>query len=75
MKRYLRTESLDSQDSWRNIKGEIVLDKTAYLIFDDTVINKKSIKCTGIILIAYFLSWRHWRDDNIVAGNIKLFVG
>jgi len=32
---------LNSQDLWRNVKGEIIPDTTAYLIFDDTVINKK----------------------------------
>ena len=39
--RYLRIESLNSQDLWRNVKEEIVQDTEAYLIFDDTVINKK----------------------------------
>ena len=39
--RYLRTESLNSEDLWRNIKEEFVSDTEAYLIFDDTVINKK----------------------------------
>ena len=39
--RYLRTESLNSEDLWRNVKEEFVSDTEAYLIFDDTVINKK----------------------------------
>ena len=39
--RYLRYQSLDSQDLWRNVKEELVSDTAAYLIFDDTVINKK----------------------------------
>jgi hypothetical protein len=44
--RYLRTESLNSQYLWRNVcdpheKEELVSDTAAYLIFDDTVINKK----------------------------------
>ena len=39
--RYLRTESLNSQDLWRNVKEELLPDTAAYLIFDDTVINKK----------------------------------
>ncbi len=39
--RYLRVESLNSQDLWRNVKEEIVQSTEGYLIFDDTVINKK----------------------------------
>ena len=39
--RYLRTESLNSEDLWSNLKEEIVQNTAAYLIFDDTVINKK----------------------------------
>ncbi|NEQ76689.1 MAG: transposase [Okeania sp. SIO2C9] len=39
--RYLRTESLNSQDLWENVKKEIVQNTEAYLIFDDTVIKKK----------------------------------
>ena len=39
--RYLRTESLNSEDLWRNVKEEFVSNTEAYLIFDDTVINKK----------------------------------
>ena len=39
--RYLRTESLNSEDLWRNVQEEFVSDTEAYLIFDDTVINKK----------------------------------
>ena len=46
--RYLRIESLSflrngeqTQDLWRNVKEEIVQCTEAYLIFDDTVINKK----------------------------------
>ena len=39
--RYLRTEFLNSEDLWRNVKEEFVSDTEAYLIFDDTVINKK----------------------------------
>ena len=39
--RYLRTESLNSEDLWRNVKEEFISDTEAYLIFDDTVINNK----------------------------------
>ena len=39
--RYLRTESLNSEDLWSSLKEEIVQNTAAYLIFDDTVINKK----------------------------------
>ena len=44
--RYLRYQSLSSQDLWRNVcdpheKEELISDTAAYLIFDDTVINKK----------------------------------
>ena len=39
--RYLRTEFLNSEDLWRNVKEEFVSDTEAYLIFDDTVISKK----------------------------------
>ncbi|MGB3510494.1 MAG: transposase [Microcoleaceae cyanobacterium] len=39
--RYLRIDSLSSQDLWRNVKEEIVQCTESYLIFDDTVINKK----------------------------------
>ena len=39
--RYLRIANLNSLDLWRNVKEEIVTDKEGYLIFDDTVINKK----------------------------------
>ncbi|NER05936.1 MAG: hypothetical protein F6K17_26790 [Okeania sp. SIO3C4] len=39
--RYLRTESLNSQDLWENVKKEIIQNTEAYLIFDDTVIQKK----------------------------------
>ena len=35
-------ENLSSQDLWRNAQGEIVKTIEGYLIFDDTVINKKS---------------------------------
>ncbi len=31
-----------TQYLWRNVKNEIFQSKEAYLIFDDTVINKKS---------------------------------
>ena len=46
--RYLRTESLNflrnaaqTQDLWQNVKKEIVKNTEVYLIFDDTVIQKK----------------------------------
>ena len=39
--RYLKIANLNSLDLWRNVKEEIVTDKEGYLIFDDTVINKK----------------------------------
>ncbi|NEP74783.1 hypothetical protein [Okeania sp. SIO2G5] len=39
--RYLRIANLNSLDLWRNVKEEIVTDKEGYLIFDDTVLNKK----------------------------------
>ncbi|WP_287300980.1 transposase [Okeania sp. SIO2F5] len=39
--RYLRTESLNSQDLWQNVQKKIVQNTAAYLIFDDTVIKKK----------------------------------
>ena len=39
--RYLRYQSLNSEDLWRNVKEEFVSDTEAYLIFDDTVINNK----------------------------------
>ena len=39
--RYLKMEDLSSQDLWRNVKKEIVESLEGYLIFDDTVINKK----------------------------------
>ena len=44
--RYLRYQSLNSEDLWRNVcdpheKEELILDTAAYLIFDDTVINNK----------------------------------
>ena len=44
--RYLRYQSLNSEDLWRNVcdpheKEELISDTAAYLIFDDTVINKK----------------------------------
>ena len=44
--RYLRYQSLNSQDLWRNVcdpheKEELISDTAAYLIFDDTVINNK----------------------------------
>ncbi|WP_124143257.1 hypothetical protein [Okeania hirsuta] len=46
--RYLRIECLSflqnaaqTQDLWRNVKEEIVQCTEAYLIFDETVINKK----------------------------------
>ena len=58
--RYLRTESLNSEDLWRNVKEEFVSNTEAYLIFDDTVINKNM----DIILSLH--------DDNIVVMNIKL---
>ena len=34
-------ENLSSEDLWRNAQGEIVKTIEGYLIFDDTVINKK----------------------------------
>jgi len=37
----LRTEFLNSEDLWQNVKEEFVSDTEAYLIFDDTVISKK----------------------------------
>ncbi|NEQ41999.1 MAG: hypothetical protein F6K40_39815 [Okeania sp. SIO3I5] len=39
--RYLKIENFDHQDLWRNVQEEIVTDTESYLIFDDTVINKK----------------------------------
>ena len=39
--RYLRYQSLNSEDLWRNVKEEFASNTEAYLIFDDTVINKK----------------------------------
>ena len=39
--RYLRYQSLNSEDLWRNVKEEFVSNTEAYLIFDDTVINNK----------------------------------
>ncbi|NES68001.1 MAG: hypothetical protein F6K24_23525 [Okeania sp. SIO2D1] len=37
---FLRTAA-QTQDLWRNVKEEIVQCTEGYLIFDDTVINKK----------------------------------
>ncbi|NES67510.1 MAG: hypothetical protein F6K24_20845 [Okeania sp. SIO2D1] len=39
--RYLRIENFDSQDLWINVKKEIITNTEGYLIFDDTVLNKK----------------------------------
>ena len=39
--RYLKNRNFDGQDIWENIKEEIVTNTAGYLIFDDTVINKK----------------------------------
>ena len=32
---------MNSEDLWQNVKEEFVSDTEAYLIFDNTVINKK----------------------------------
>ncbi|NER08549.1 MAG: hypothetical protein F6K17_41460 [Okeania sp. SIO3C4] len=39
--RYLKVENFDDQDLWKNVKKEIVTNTEGYLIFDDTVLNKK----------------------------------
>ncbi|GGA35929.1 hypothetical protein CYANOKiyG1_53630 [Okeania sp. KiyG1] len=39
--RYLKIEKFDSQDLWINVKKEIITNTEGYLIFDDTVLNKK----------------------------------
>ena len=39
--RYLKIENFDNQDLWRNVKKEIIANTEGYLIFDDTVLNKK----------------------------------
>ena len=39
--RYLKIESFDSQDLWKNVQEEIVTNTEGYLIFDDTVLKKK----------------------------------
>ncbi|MGD1806223.1 IS701 family transposase [Dapis sp. BLCC M126] len=39
--RYLKIQNFDNQDLWRNVKKEIIANTEGYLIFDDTVINKK----------------------------------
>ena len=39
--RYLRYESLNSQEIGEMLKKNWFADTAAYLIFDDTVINKK----------------------------------
>jgi len=39
--RYLKIENFNDQDLWRNVKKEIITNPEGYLIFDDTVLNKK----------------------------------
>ena len=39
--RYLNNIDLGSEILWENVKEEIVTTEDGYLIFDDTVINKK----------------------------------
>lgn len=51
--RYLKMEDLSSQDLWRNVKKEIVVSLEGYLIFDDTVINKKYAKKIELVRRQY----------------------
>ena len=39
--RYLKNIDLDTEILWQNVSKEIVTTEDGYLIFDDTVINKK----------------------------------
>ncbi len=41
MNRYLKIENFDNQELGRNVKKEIIANTEGYLIFDDTVLNKK----------------------------------
>ena len=40
--RYLKTEKIDDQDLWGNVKDEIVTNTEGYLIFDDTVRTERT---------------------------------
>ncbi|NES67160.1 MAG: hypothetical protein F6K24_18850 [Okeania sp. SIO2D1] len=39
--RYLKNIDLGTENLWQNVREEIVTSDHGYLIFDDTVINKK----------------------------------
>ena len=39
--RYLKNIDLGTEVLWQNVREEIVTTEDGYLIFDDTVINKK----------------------------------
>ena len=39
--RYLKNEKLTPRLLWDNVKDLIVVDEDAYIIFDDTVLNKR----------------------------------
>jgi hypothetical protein len=39
--RYLRQETVTSEDLWQEIQGTLVMDPDGYLLFDDTVLDKR----------------------------------
>lgn len=39
--RYLRKDTVTAQDLWRNVQATLIMDPDGYLLFDDTVLDKR----------------------------------
>jgi hypothetical protein len=42
--RYLKTEKITPSTLWLNVKNDIQTDENGFLVFDDTVLDKKYSK-------------------------------
>ncbi|MEY2913434.1 MAG: hypothetical protein RLZZ184_2743 [Cyanobacteriota bacterium] len=47
---FLKNEKLTPRLLWDNVKDIIVPDENAYIIFDDTVLDKRLKSCEGSIV-------------------------
>ncbi len=61
-----------TQYLWRNVKNEIFQSKEVYLIFDDTVINKKSTQKIELVRRQYS-SNKHQVIQGIIIVNCIYF--
>ncbi|MGB3509254.1 MAG: hypothetical protein WBA93_08435 [Microcoleaceae cyanobacterium] len=51
--RYLKNVDLGTEILWQNVREEIVTSEDGYLIFDDTVINKKYSQKIDSVCVAF----------------------